>query len=141
MTGKKQVEVLMNELLGFAKKMLSEYGEFHPFGGYLRPSGSVVHVGVNSDVDDGDSQREMEFLVRGLKDLVVDGGPIGFGTVADVSLPSSSGEKRDAIKFFLEHEDGYCAEVFFNYKLTSGEVVILDVTAQQGESVFFAGRP
>lgn len=137
MTGKKQVEVLMNDLLGFAKKMLAEYGEFHPFGGYLKPSGAVVHVGVQSDLDDGDSRREMSSLIQGLKELVVDGGPVGFGTAVDVRLPFPDGGKGDAIKFFLEHEDGYCAEVFFRYKLDAGEVVILDVTAQQGKPLFF----
>jgi hypothetical protein len=46
--GKKQVEYLMNELLGFAERMLDEHGAFHPFGGYLKPSGAIIHVGVQS---------------------------------------------------------------------------------------------
>ena len=42
---KKDVEALFGELLVFAKLMLRDYGEFHPYGGYMKNDGSIVHVG------------------------------------------------------------------------------------------------
>lgn len=128
----------MNELLGFAKKMLVEYDGFHPFGGYLNSGGEVVHVGVQTATKFGDASGKANALAKGFKELADQSGSIGFGIATDVKLPCDDGSKRDAIKFFLEHRDGYCAEVFFRYELTAEDLVITDVSAQQGTPQFFA---
>ena len=140
MNEKEQAEKLMNELLSFAKKMLNEYGEFHPFGGYLKRSGAAVHVGASSGEGEGGGRREMQSLIEGLKKLAAEGSATTVGTCADVRLPPSDGAEGDAICFFLEHMDGYCAEVFFRYQLTDGQVRIVAVTAQQGDPVFFVAN-
>lgn len=134
---KKQTEMLMNELLGFAEKMLGEHGEFHPFGGYLEPSGEVVHVGVQSNRESKTAQQKIDVMVESFKQLAAQKKAIAFGVVADVKIPLADGGKGDAIKFLLEHEDGYCAEVFFRYEVDGGDVAITDTIAQQGEPVFF----
>jgi hypothetical protein len=46
MTAKQEVEKLMNELVPFAKRMLSGCGEFYPFGDYVKRDGGIVHVGA-----------------------------------------------------------------------------------------------
>lgn len=139
MTGKKQVEGLMNELLSFAEKMLNEHGEFHPFGGYLKTSGAIVHVGVQSSPDNKKAQQKVDTLIESFKKLAIQGKAVAFGIATDVKLPRDDGSKGDAIKFFLEHQDGYCAEVFFRYKAgAEGDVEISDTIAQQGEPLFFA---
>lgn len=65
MSGKQDSEKLMNELFQFAKKMLNQYGEFHPFGGYLNNSDIVVHVGIES----GTSQDKVMRLKSSFKKL------------------------------------------------------------------------
>lgn len=138
MTGKEQVRELMNELLSFAEKMLGEHGEFHPFGGYLKVSGAVVQVGVQLE---GTAQQKVAMLVESFKKIAAKSEAVAFGIATNVKLPHDDGSKSDAIKFFLEHQDGYCAEVFFCYELgCENSIEITDTIAQQGQLLFFA-RP
>ena len=125
----------MNELLGFAEKMLNEYGEFHPFGGYLKNSGAMVQVGAES----GSAQEKVGHLVASFRRLASERKGKVFGVATNVTLPFDDGKKGNAIKVFLEHREGYCAEVFFRYDLSDG-AKITDTTAQQGEPVIFPSK-
>lgn len=130
----------MNELLDFAEKMLSTHGEFHPFGGYLSTRGEVVHVGVSSEVSWGNDQERADALVASFRSLAQQKQPIAFGIVTNVSFARQSGSS-DAIRAFLEHFSGYCADVFFHYVRTEGGIVsITDITAQQGVPHIFPDR-
>lgn len=138
MNAKAQTELLMNELLAFAERMLNEHSGFHPFGGYLDASAKVVHVGVQSGPGRSKPQQKVEVMVDSFKKLAAEGKAIAFAIATDVKLPRDDGSKRDAIKFFLEHESGYCAEVFFCYEAAAkGDVEITDTIAQQGDPLFF----
>ncbi len=44
MTPKQEAEALMNEMMPVVQRMLREYGEFFPYGGYMKPSGVQVSV-------------------------------------------------------------------------------------------------
>lgn len=134
-SAKEQCELLMGELVEFAKKMLRSYGEYHPFGGYLTEGEQVVHVGLSSDVAWTSEQHRFQALSESLRALVHQKQPVVLGIATNVSLPSQSGS-NDAIRVFLEHRSGYCAEVFFHYQLAEG-LKILKVTAQQGEPFLF----
>jgi len=137
MTPKTEVEKLMNDLLAFAEKMLGEYGEFHPFGGYLNIAGEIVHVGVQPpSTEQATAQGRVSQLTNSFEVLAYEGKASAFAIATNVTLPLDNG-RADAIKFFLEHRSGYCAEVFFRYILTDNAVQITDITAQQGEQIFF----
>jgi hypothetical protein len=41
----------MNEVLAFAEQMLSDHGEFHPFGGTIDRDGGMALVGGLPDED------------------------------------------------------------------------------------------
>lgn len=127
----------MRELLSFAQKMLNEHGEFHPFGGYLDASGAMVHVGVQSSHGRLDSRQKVALLVNSFEKLAAAGKAIAIGIASDVKLSREDGSNGDAIKFFLEHRDGYCAEVFFRYDTGTDGVEITDTTAQQGRPLIF----
>ena len=43
---KVDAETLLNSALPFAEKMLSEHGEFYPFGEAMKPDGQIVSVGA-----------------------------------------------------------------------------------------------
>lgn len=138
MDAKAQVEMLMNELLSFAEKMLSEHGGFHPFGGYVDALGRVVHVGVQPKGMAMSPNEKVDAMVSSFKELARDNQAEAFAIVTDVVLPADGGtNNRDAIKFFLEHEDGYCAEVFFPYMIKDGKAEVIDTVAQQGDRAFF----
>lgn len=51
MTAKQEAEQLLNDVLPFAKRMLAEFGEFHPFGGMLTSAGELVQVGADVGKD------------------------------------------------------------------------------------------
>lgn len=138
-TAKAEAENLMRELFSFAKKMLSQYGEFHPFGGYLDVTGRMVHVGLDGESGEGRSGREeLTLLKDALKSIANrDGGRV-FGYAANVTL-STRRPETEAIQFFLEHKGGYCAEVFFVYVINSArEVEIIEKFAKEGTPLFFA---
>lgn len=134
---KAETEYLMRDLFGFAKKMLEEYGEFLPFGGYVNVVGRLIHVGL----DDSSERRAAEGLKRlkeGLRSIARrDGGRV-FGYAVNVSLPSAVAASKSAIQFFLEHKDGYCAEVFFVYSSSERGITVDETFAQPGECFFFA---
>lgn len=140
MTGKSEIEMLMNELLPFAEKVLREHGGFHPFGGYLDVSAKVVHVGVQADTRRATEVERAEMLFESFKQLAENEQAIALAIATNVTLRNQDGSKSDAIKMFLEHRGGYCAEVFFRYSLRGGDVEITDTTAQQGEPLFFGSR-
>ncbi|MFL9583432.1 hypothetical protein [Stenotrophomonas sp. AB1(2024)] len=134
MTPKEQVEGLLGELLDFGRKMLVEYGEFHPFGGYLSLSGNMVHMGVK--VEGGGAVERMELLHSALKEQ--SDSAVAFGVASNVWLPQRDGAGFDAIKVFLEHRDGHCSDVFCPYDLSrSDPLIVSEIFAQRGEPVFF----
>lgn len=130
-TDKEQAEILMGELLDFAEKMLSSVGEFHPFGGYLNMDEEVVQVGLSPSVSWGSDRERSEAMSEALRSISIEKNALVAGLVTNVSMPSRTGVD-DAIRVFLEHKSGYCADVFFRYRFAEGRVDIEDVSAQQG---------
>ncbi len=136
---KAEVEVLLNDLYPFAKKMLKTYGEFNPFGGYIDSTGGMVHASLDEIVAKETGKDKLNRLVDGLERIIVEKGARVCGFVVNVTLPCKNGiDREDAIRIFLEHEDGYCADVFYCYLLgASDDVSITRNYAQQGTPVFF----
>lgn len=136
---KAEVELLLNELYPFAEKMLRTYGEFNPFGGYIDATARMVHASLE-DIDAEESGIDkLNRLVDGLRRIIVEKEARACGFVVNVTLPSDNGvDKEDAIRVFLEHKDGYCADVFYCYLLSeANDVSITKNYAQQGTPVFF----
>lgn len=138
MTPKEQVEIMLEDLLQFARKMLVEHGEFHPFGSYLASNGDVVNMGVQMDGGGGaDRMRLLQLALQERK-----GCAIAYGIASNVWLPQSDDVGLDAVKVFLEHRDGYCADVFCPYDLSKGDpLIVAEIFAQRGDSVFFQPAP
>src|SRR5437588_831558 len=63
-TPKEDCEKLMNSLLPFAEKMLREHGEFHPFGGAMKPDGDIVHHGAYTGQELPKGQELVDLLDR-----------------------------------------------------------------------------
>lgn len=136
---KAQTEILMNELVGFAEKMLSEYGEFHPFGGYLTNENLVVHVGVDPKVAWEDDESRAAALVGHFRNIAHADSHMAFGIAKNVTINLSDEITVDAINVFLEHSTGYCADVFLHYVIKENGIVdITNITAQQAETKIFS---
>ncbi len=59
MNGKRNCEKLMNALLPVAERMLSQYGEFYPYDGYMKPNGEIVQVGAKDEDTDYPKSKDL----------------------------------------------------------------------------------
>ncbi len=139
---KNEVEKLMNELVPFAKRLLAERGEFYPFGGYLKPDGEIVHVGVEQAGTDKPKSTDLfQLLKQSFQIKAQDDECRATAILADVRVvPPNSSHKSDAIQVLLDHQDGYTAAVFYPYTKARDNIVYEAIFAQMGDSDIFQGR-
>jgi hypothetical protein len=141
MTDKEESEKLMNGILPLAERMLKEYGEFHPYGGYLRPNGELVHVGANDSETVYPKAKDLIYLLRSsFQEMARDGRCKAIAIVFDVKvkLPGSEDES-DAVQISLDHAGGYSVDVFLPYQIVDREVIYGKTFAQRGKHEFFGG--
>ena len=139
MSAKQESETLMNALLPVAEEMLRQYGEFYPYGGYMKPDGTIVQVGASDPDTDHPKSKDLIYVLRSsLRDLAERDECKATAVVFDVTvtLPNSE-RKSDAIQVSLAHSEGYSAEVFFPYQFVENELVYGEMIAQQGKAEMF----
>jgi hypothetical protein len=139
MTTKEESERLMNAVLPLAEKMLRQYGEFYPYGGYMKPDGTIVDVGADDPDTDRPKSRDLIYVLRSSFQEMADANKckavaVVFNVVAN--LPESN-QKSDAIQVCVEHVDGYSAEVFFPYQIVNKEIIYGESFAQVGKREIF----
>lgn len=137
---KKESERLMNDVLPLAKKMLREYGEFYPYGGYIKCDGSIVHVGAADPETDHPGSQDLIYILRNsFQEMARNRQCRAVVIVFDVAVKTPhSDQKSDAIQVCVDHVDGYSVEVFFPYQIEGGEIVYGSVFAQEGDHKIFA---
>jgi hypothetical protein len=129
----------MNAVLPFAEKMLRQHGEFYPYGGYMKPDGTIIEVGADDPDTDRPKSRDLIYVLRNsFREMASMNHCNAVAMVFDVAvtLPESD-QKSDAIQVCVEHVEGYSAEVFFPYQIVSKEIVYGKTFAQQGKSDIF----
>nr|HEV7954860.1 hypothetical protein [Candidatus Acidoferrales bacterium] len=139
MTTKRESEILLFGILPLAKKMLKEYGEFHPYGGYLDCEGKIVEVGVDDPDTEYPKGRDLVYVLKSrFREMASANECKAVAVVFNVivTLPDSE-NKSDAIQVSIEHVDGYSAEVFLPYRISDGEVAYRDVFSQEGKHDIF----
>jgi hypothetical protein len=137
-TGKQESERLMNELLPFAKRMLREFGEFHPFGGLLGSDGTSAHVGATTDRDYGPASELIGLLEREFHDRASAGMIRAAAIVTNRGLgPSATDEMKDAIEVRIDHVDGFSANVYVPYALNGGQLRVGRPFATRGTAFAF----
>ena len=139
MNPKQESETLMNAMLPLAEKMLRQHGEFYPYGGYMKPDGTIMEVGATDPDTDRPKSRDLIYIVRSsLRDVAQRAECKAVAMVVDVTvtLPNSN-RKSDAIQVSVEHADHYSAEVFFPYQLIENDLVYGEIFAQQGKIEVF----
>lgn len=129
----------MNALLPLAERMLKEYGEFYPYGGYMKPDGEIVNVGADDPDTDHPKSRDLIYVLRSsFKEMARANQCRAVAIVFDtaVNLPESD-QKSDAIQVCVEHVGSYSMEVFFPYQIINREIVYGETFAQQGKREIF----
>jgi hypothetical protein len=123
-----------------AKRMLGEFGEFYPYGGYMKPSGENVDVGVGDEDDDHPKSNDLLYVLRNsFSEMAATGACKATAMVFDVRVVTPGAEeKSDAVQVCLEHADGYSAEVFLPYRIDQdGRVTYGTMFAQEGKHDIF----
>lgn len=140
MTPKQEAEKLMNAVLPVAERMLKEHREFYPYGGCLRPDGSITHIGATDSDTDHPKSRDLLFVLKeSLREMAGRRECKAVAIVFDVAITlPKSGERSDSIQVNIEHVDGYSVEVFFPYRLADGELIYGETLVQQGKHEVFA---
>jgi hypothetical protein len=139
MNAKQESEKLMNAVLPLAEKMLIRHGEFYPYGGYLKPDGSIVDVGVEDlDTEHPKSRDLIYVLQNSFREMASTNRCKAVVLIFDVAvvLPDSN-RRSDAIQVCVDHVDGYSAEVFFPYHIVNNRIVYEETFAQQGRHEIF----
>ena len=137
---KQEAEQLIDATLPFAKRMLSEHDEFHPFGAIMRNSGDIVQIAAaDPSTDTPEAATLIESMKCDLRERAGAGELRAYAIVFNVhvTLPDDTG-KSDAVQINIEHREGYCAEVFFPYTIGEpGEPDFGSTFAQQGDPCVF----
>src|SRR5258708_7402473 len=139
MNTKQESERLMNAMLPLAEKMLRQHGEFYPYGGYMKPDGTIVDVGADDSDTDRPKSKDLIYVLRSsFQKMASTNQCKAVAIVFDVAvnLPESD-RKSDAIQVCVEHVDGYSAEVFFPYQIINNEIVYDQTFAQEGKHEIF----
>jgi hypothetical protein len=139
MDAKRDAEMLVAGVLPFAEQMLLQYGEFYPYGAYMTLKGLIVDVGARKDGEDYPKSTDLlttlresfRSLARARKCRAV---AIAFNVI--ITVPGSD-RKSDAIQIFVDHRDGYSADVFYPYQVANGKVCYGEIFAQAGNHEIF----
>ena len=99
----------MKAVLPLAERMLSQYGEFYPYGAYLKRDGTIVEVGAEEPDTDRPKSKDLIYVLRSsFREMASTNQCTAVAIVFDVAviLPKSD-RKSDAIQVCLDHANGY----------------------------------
>ena len=138
---KSDCETIMNSVLPFAEKMLTDHGEFIPFGGAMRENGQLVSVAGYDGAGHPMSNDTIALIKDGFIAAARQGEYKATAIVYDVKvkLPASE-EKSDAIAVSLNHRDNYSIVVFIPYRIDNRRLILGTAFAQKGEADIFLPR-
>lgn len=136
--GKEESQALMDAVLPLAEKLLSEHGEFFPYGGAMKPNGEIISVAAYDGDEQPPSADLINLLQQAYKTAAKNKEYKATALVYDVrvQLPES-GEKSDAIAIALDHESGYSVVVFLPYNISNNQLSFGSIFAQAGENNVF----
>ena len=135
---KSECEVLLNEAMPFAKRMLREHGEFYPYGYEMKPAGEIKQVAGYTGTDHPKSQAIIDLLIEGFKQDAAANKVKATALVYDMLVvPPGASAKTDAIAVALDHRDNYSVIVIFPYVLAHGNLTVGTPFAQKGKSLVF----
>jgi len=111
------LDELLNAVLPFAQQMLSDHGEFFPFGSAMTVDGKIEELAAFTGDERPSSEELIALLTRGLRQKATAGEIRAAAICYDVrTIPPGHSEKTDAVCVSLEHQDGETADVYLPYK-------------------------
>ncbi len=138
-TPKAECEALLNSVMPFAEKMLTQHREFYPFGAAMLKDGKITAISSWTEDEQPSSTEVIELLKKGFKSGASKGEYKATVLVCDIrTIPPGSDKKRDAVSVELDHRDNYSAIVIFPYSFSSDSTLRLEQPfALKGENKIF----
>jgi len=125
MNPKEECELLLQTVLPFAKQMLSENGEFFPFGAKMNLAGTITHVGASTG-EERPTSKELIDLMRGaFQDEAREQKLRACAVVYDNLIkPPGHDVKKDAIAIAMDHVNNLSVVMMVPYELREGSTPI-----------------
>jgi hypothetical protein len=134
-----EIQELLNFLLPYAERMLSEHGEFYPYAAALDSDGELNAVGTDLDDDSPDVGEVLLALHQGLRERAAEGEIRASGIAADVTLTDpDSGETTDAVQVELDHAEADAVDIFVPYETEAEGIKFGELVAAEGREPVFA---
>ena len=134
-----EIQELLNFLLPYAERMLSEHGEFYPYAAALDSEGELNAVGTELDDDSPDVGEILLALHQGLRERAAEGEIRASGIAADVTLTDpDSGETTDAVHVELDHAEADAVDIFVPYETEGEGIKFGELVAAEGREPVFA---
>ncbi|HYH00215.1 MAG TPA: hypothetical protein VD837_13860 [Terriglobales bacterium] len=139
MDSQQKAQQLMQALMPFAEKMLTESGGFLPYAGVITPDEQIHLMQFANEAEDADSQEVFDYANQALREGAQQGKWTTTALVTDVNV-TKPGEQESvqAVSFALDDSDGNSVEVFFPYTVKEGAVDFGTAFAQQGANQIFS---
>lgn len=137
-SAKEEVERLMNTGVEFAKEMLLQHGEFHPYANVLTGDGSIQDVAAFDGRECPPGAEALGFLEAGLREAVEMREYRAVAVFTNVTVADQeTGARQDAVCAGLEHCDGYSVNVFFPYAYDGASLEFGQLFATAREPVVY----
>ncbi len=131
---KEECQAIVDAFLPLARKLLTEQGEFFPYGAAMKPDGEIVLVAAH----DGREQPPSKGLIALLKRSFANSARTGEYKATAIFYDVRVGEDRkDAVAVALDHREGYSVIAFFPYEIANGTLINGTATAQKGAGGIF----
>jgi hypothetical protein len=130
---------LLEAMTPLSKRLLDEFGDFLPYGAFMKLDGTIVDCAVSGEEEHPPSKELIQALTLDFQKRAAKGEIRAAGICCDVKVATPENpEKTDAVQFALEHRNGEAVDVFLPYDLdSSGEVVYGEMFATQRDKRFF----
>jgi hypothetical protein len=140
----RDLNVLLNEVLPFAKLMVSKYGEVFPFGATMSWTGEIAKT-FNARIEGNHqppSQPIIEVMTKAFQDQAAKRQLRAAAICNNVrTVPPGETRESDAVCCALEHFSGESVNVFIPYAKTSdGDMQYRESFSTKRATVFFAAR-
>jgi hypothetical protein len=121
---KHDVEQLLKVALPFAVQMLTNHGEFYPFGATMDTNGKIANVGGYTGDEHPKSTELIDLLKGAFRREGETGKIMACALVYDIrTTPPGQTEKTDAVAVDLDHRDGLSVIMAYPYKIGPDKTV------------------
>jgi hypothetical protein len=133
------LEALVKAATPFAEEMLTNHGEFYPYGNVMRADGTIGSIGGYNG-DEHPDPREIAELIRSSyrRDAAAHVYRATVLVYNGVVKVPSTGNKSDALVLEFDHEDDLSIVVFIPYSLNGKDLEVQPSFTTEGAHQIFA---